>query len=276
MFQHRWLKGIAPALLALALFPTWTLAQATPAPNWDAAGLQLTRAELQEMLARHEQVVGSSSWSDALKARSKADADLIRRRLAEGDFQVGDQIQLSILGEGNTPLSQQMGQMPMTVSVAPGRKLSIPTLGEIELQGVLRSELQEKTREFVGRFVRNPVVRTTSQIRLAVQGQVGQPSFSVVLPAESILAELIRMAGGTTPNADMAKAHIKRGTDRIWEAEALQKALADGRTLDQMQLRSGDELNVPSASAGRSANVLRAVTIVPGLILAITGLLRLF
>lgn len=263
------MKSLRTVSLAVTLMvaPAWATAQTT---GWEAGQLQLTRSELEELLKRYEQAGNSASWSTEFKLRANSEAELVRRRLREGDFQVADQIRLAVEGEFQ---NQQV-----LLVVEPGRKLSIPGFDELPLEGVLRSELNNKMRQHIARFVRNnPVIRTQSLVRLQVMGQVGTPSIALQLPAESLLSEAIMGAGGPTGTADMSKSYINRGTERIWEGDALQKAIAEGRTLDQMQLRSGDQLMIPAQGAGgRSATFIRMITIVPAAILAITGLLALF
>jgi protein involved in polysaccharide export with SLBB domain len=252
-------------LTALMLAPAWAAAQTT---GWEAGQLLLTRAELEQLLGRFEKLRTSPDWSSEFKLRAKSEAELVRRRLTDGDFQVGDQITLSVEGE--------FENRPVTLTIGPGRMVPIAGMQELALSGVLRSELNEKMRQHIARFIRNPVVRTEPLIRLSVMGQVGNPSVALLLPAQSLLSDAIMRAGGPTVTADIPKAFVNRGTEKIWEGDALQKAMADGRTLDQMQLRSGDQLTVPAQAGGRGASILRLVAIVPATILAITGILAIF
>jgi hypothetical protein len=46
--------------------------------------------------------------------------------------------------------------------------------------------------------------------------------------------------------------HIERGGLVLWEGEELQTVLADGRTLDQLNLRAGDQIIVPALPVGGS------------------------
>lgn len=252
-------------LAITALLTTATTVQAQTPTTWDGGQLQLTRTELEQLLAKFEQA-GRAARSDEFKLRARSEADLVRRRLEEGDFQVGDQVMLIIEGEQG---------MPLQLVVAPGRVLPMPNFGEVALQGVLRSELTDKLRTHIARFITNPVVRTTSLIRVAVTGEVGTPGWHV-LPAESLLSDIIMKAGGPTAAAKLAGIRFERGTQRIWEGEILQRAFSDGRTLDQMSVRSGDQLVIPSSVSTRSAgSVLRVLTMVPAAILAITGLIQI-
>jgi len=264
---------LAVVLLAL-WYPGVVLAQSTggaPPVNtngaWDANRLVMTRAELEELLARFEDAQRSRDYSPAFKARASAEASLVRARLAEGDFQVGDQITLRIEGEFN-------GQ-PQVLTVSPARTVAVPGMGELSLAGVLRSELQEHTRAFVSRFIREPVVETQALIRLAIIGQVQQPGFHAV-PAEMLLSDAIMAAGGPTGVAKFSDARVERNGEKIWEGRVFQTAIAEGRTLDQMNIRSGDQLVIPMDSGGGSALLLRLLTIVPATTVAIIGLIRAF
>ena len=97
-------------------------------------------------------------------------------------------------------------------------------------------------------------------------GQVAQPGFKSV-PAESLISDLITQAGGPTANAKISAARIERGTERILDGQALQEAIAEGRTLDQMSLRSGDQLNLPENKSG--GGFLRYAAMLPAAIIAI-------
>lgn len=260
------LSLLSGAAVAEAQQTTATPTTATQAPEtWDAGRLQLTRTELTSLLEKFEQAGRSASYSSEFKLRANEEANLVRDRLENGDFQVGDQIALNVEGEQG---------MPLALVVGPGRTLTIANFGQLSLVGVLRSELQEKVQAHIAKFVHNPVVQTRSLIRLAVVGQVARPGF-YVLPAEALISEAIMAAGGPAPNAQMNKARIERGLQRIWEGDVLNQALSDGRTLDQMSLRSGDQLSLPVSGGGMSF-LLRNFTVIPGILLAITGLLAAF
>jgi protein involved in polysaccharide export with SLBB domain len=232
-----WLAG-----LIFTSIPAAATSQTTPSP--DAGRPQISRAELEVLLRQLESQSGSSSGGQA-----KAQAELIRRRLQEGDFQVGDQIEITIEGEEKIP----------TLTVDAGRRLTIPDLGGLSLQGVLRSELERKVLEHVSRYIQNPVVRATSLLRIAVIGQVGKPGFHSV-PAQTALPEAIMTAGGPTATAKFENIRIQRMGERIWEGTQLRQALADGRTLDQLSLRSGDEIIVPGKTESSFGRVGRVLT----------------
>ena len=70
---------------------------------------------------------------EATAARKDAEAYRIRLRLSEGDFYPGDRIVVRI--DGPAPFTD-------TVTVAAGKKITLPQMGDFSLAGVLRSEVR--------------------------------------------------------------------------------------------------------------------------------------
>src|SRR5690606_19735950 len=93
--------------------------------SWDPTGRQLTRAELEQMLAEFERTAASGEYSGTLRERARTEAALIRLRLQEGDLRVGDQIQLQV--ENHTALTN-------TFTVVAGRMIILPELGQVPLE----------------------------------------------------------------------------------------------------------------------------------------------
>lgn len=225
------MRALVPVLLAITA--GGIAAQAHP--GWDATGLQLTRAELQALLERHEQTAASSSYSSALRQQARAEADLIRSRLEHGDLRVGDRVMLNV--QGHLDLTD-------TFSVVDGRMLVLPQVGEVSLVGVLRSELQQHMTEAIGRFIRNPTVLARSLMRIEVLGAVGQPGYHLVA-SDIVISDALMAAGGPTGNAQVDRMRVERAGEVIWPGERLREAVIEGRTLDQLNLRAGDSLIMP-------------------------------
>lgn len=217
--------------------------QAQTAADWDPRGLKMERAELEDLLVRLEQAAGSSAYSSRIRDRARRDADLIRDRLSLGDFRVGDRVELRVEGEPDIPES---------LPVEPGPRITLPVMGSISLAGVLRSELEAHLTKELGRFINDPIVRAESQIRLSIIGSVGIPGFYTV-PADMLLGEALMHAGGPGGNADLANVRIERAGQRLWGGEELQEVIAEGRTLDQLNLRAGDQIVLPARAPGGSS-----------------------
>jgi protein involved in polysaccharide export with SLBB domain len=221
--------------LTLALLvPGAVLAQVPP--GWDATEFQISRQELQELLDRYESVLNSPGYSSDLKSEARRSADLIRSRLEEGDFLAGDRIILRLAGEPDI--------LPDTVLVERGSVITLPNIGQISVYGILRSELQDYLTAEIGRFIRNPELTAQSLVRLSVQGSVGAPGF-YVFPAEMLLADVLMAAGGPGQSSKLDAISIRRGEETLMRGGEVQMALDEGRSLDQLGLRAGDELNVP-------------------------------
>ncbi len=249
MTSRRWLLVLA----AVALAGSPVLVAQEVATGWDPARTQVTRADLQLMLQRLDQAAASQTYSGPVREKAAAEAALIRRRLTEGDFQVGDRI--SLLVEGEPTLTD-------TFSILEPKVVRLPTVGDVPMTGVLRSELEPHMRTHLAKFLREPVVRARSLIRLALLGEVTKPGF-YVMPTDIVLSDALMMAGGPTGAAKVKKVRIEREGEPIWHDEALQQALAEGRTLDQLNLRAGDQVVMPRSSGSviaKAAPVILALT----------------
>jgi hypothetical protein len=219
-----------------------------------------TRAELEALLAEYELALASPAYSESVKRGIRVEAEHVRSRLTYGDFRVGDRIVLYVQGEP---------ELPDTLTVEPGPQVSLPLMGPIPLAGVLRSEIEPHMREAVSRFIRDPVVRANGLMRLAIIGQIARPGFYTI-PAETVLGEALMLAGGPTTASNLGGVRIERGATLLLEGEAVQEAMRNGLTLDQLNLQAGDQIVVPERS---SRNVFTSVLAVVGAIGSITFLI---
>lgn len=226
------------ALVAVLALTFHTQAAAQTALDWDPRGTELGRAELRELLDRLEASASSPGYSSRLREQARREAEVLRARLEEGDFQVGDRIALKVEREFSD-----------TIAVEPGRVITLPGMDKIPLAGVLRSELEAHLQREIGRYVQDPVVEASSLIRVAVFGQVGRQGF-YTMPASLLIEEALMLAGGPTQNADLERAEIQRGDRIVWSGDALNRAIIAGRTLDQLSLRAGDRILVPEQKGG--------------------------
>lgn len=229
------LPAVVLALVFLSATGPLAAQSGEPGIAWDPEGLQMNRAELETLLEELEDVQESPAYSDRLRERARTDADLIRDRLSMGDLRVGDRVLLQVEGEP---------QLPDTLAVEPGPAVTLPVLGRIPLRGVLRSELEDHLEEELGTFIRDPVVRAQALIRLSIQGNVGSPGFYTV-PADMLVGEALMLAGGPTQSSDLDDVEIQRGERVLWSGDEIRDAMVDGRTLDQLNLRGGDQVRVP-------------------------------
>lgn len=225
---------------------------AAAAPRADSSAKSAARVELERKAA-------------SLEAAGKAsDAAALRRRLTEGDFAVGDRIALTVTG----PLT-----VDDTLPIRAGQVITVATLPDISLRGVLRSELNDYLTRQISRYVRDPVVHSSALVRVTVSGAVTRPGFYAV-PADIQIGDAIMHAGGLTSEADLKRTVVKRGSSETLSRDAVQRAVRDGSTLDQVGLRAGDEIVVGKKRNFSWTNTLFLASSVVGAIVGLAVLLN--
>ncbi len=249
-------KSYGRSLIAAAalLVVTAGSAAAQCATCADSKGSHATRAELEALASRAEEA--NPSEAAELQRARKLEAGRIRARLEEGDFIAGDRVVLLV--EGDTALTD-------TFTVRAGGMLSLPGLPDVSLSGVLRSELQPHLTTHIARYLRNPSVTAASLMRLAVVGEVVRPGFYPV-PADVPLADIVMTAGGPTQAADLGRLTIRRGNEEFLSTADLRIAVANGLTVDQLNLRSGDEITVGARPRMNWTLILTSITAVMGVV----------
>jgi protein involved in polysaccharide export with SLBB domain len=236
-------KSLLAALTALSVLGQAASGQVPL--DADPGRAERTRADLEGLLTYYDEVLRSPVYSESVKQSVRVSSERIRSRLQEGDFRLGDRIALYVEGEP---------ELPDTVSVEVGPRISLPLFGDISLNGVLRSEIQPHLAEQLGRFIRDPVVRAKALMRVSIQGAVGAPGYYVI-PADMLLGEALMAAGGPAANADIEDLRIERGPQRVIDGQQLQDAMREGLTLDQLNLQAGDQIVMPERGGGFLANI---------------------
>ena len=237
-----------------------------PTARMDTRRAQATRAELESTLLGIDSILNSPGYSSRLREAKRRESALIRERLTDGDLRVGDQV--ALLVEGETALSQ-------IFPLGPGRILNLPGVGEIPMGGILRTEAEAHVRKHLGNFIRNPQVRVQTLIRMGIRGAVGQPGFFNV-PAEYLVTDAIMAAGGPAGTADPNKTAIRRGGTMILGHAEVQEAMIQGTTLDQLNLRAGDEIIVDEevVQRGRTIGIIGVISLITSLTYLTTRIFR--
>lgn len=232
-----WLRVGSEA--AMAQTPTATEARL------DMRRAQATRAELQASLIQIDSILQSPGYSSRIREAKRKEAQLIRERLTDGDLQVGDSVRVTVLNEA---------QLSGAFVVGAGRMVTLPGLPDIPVRGILRSEAETYLSEQLARFVRNPSVRVQTSIRMSILGAVGKQGFYQI-PADVLISDAIMVAGGPAGNADPNRTVIRRSGNVLYSQEEVQEALVRGTTLDQLNLRAGDELVVDIKQVQRRSTI---------------------
>lgn len=216
------------AVIGIALATAVRGASAQQPTDQEARRLSATRTELTDLLVRID------------PAAAPALITVVQGRLNEGDLRPGDGVVLDVRGEP---------QLSDTFVVDGELQIALPDVGSIPLRGVLFSELETYMHSQLGQYVREPVVRARPMVRVLVGGAVAHPGFYLV-PADALLSQTLMAAGGVTADAEMKKLRAMRAGYPVLEGPEMQKALAQGMTLDRANLRTGDELFVPPGQSG--------------------------
>lgn len=203
--------------------------------------------------------------ADSLAQHNSGQAAAIRQRLSEGDFRPGDKIQLRVLSD-----SAYSG----TLTVRPDRTVVLPDIPPISVAGLLRSEIEPHLSTQLARYLRNPVVQASSLIRVSVIGEAVRPGFYEVSP-ESPLSEIITAAGGLAGNGDAYRSEIRRGNATLYNRDQLREMLAQGRSLDQVDLRSGDQF-VAGRRRGGFNDTVTVLATLSGVVLAVVAVAAVF
>jgi hypothetical protein len=254
------LAATAPLLLALATAPL--AAQQDPAAMLASSQRSLvTRAELTTTLDSIDRVLKSGGYSAAFRDSKRAEAEAIRQRLADGDLHVGDPLIITVVG--NEALSKQY-------VVGPNRTVELLGSIEIPVKGVLRSELEAYLTNELRKVLRDdPNVRVTPSLRVQLSGAVAKVGFYNV-PAGTPLTDVLMnpAAGGGVSNlAIFEKSKILRGDKTILDSKAFKQALATAKTLDELNLQAGDEINIATKSPTPAiTRVVQVVSAIGGLV----------
>ena len=196
-----------------------------------------TRADLEAEMERLQQQAVSAQ-DDDIRERIRMEIQAISQRLREGDITQGDVIALAVAGE-----AAWTDNFVVTVS----RTIELETLPPISVANVLYSELEDHMTAELGRYLREPRVRAEALKRIAVLGAVGTPGF-MSAPGSTVVADLIMLAGGPMTTADVDDAEFRRRGESLGFDDG--PIAFQAYTLDELGIRSGDELHIPTTQVG--------------------------
>ena len=210
-----------------------------PASSQAAPGAgpqRASRIELATLTAKLEQQTQGGKLGEAARKRAMSELAAVRERLETGDFRVGDRFVITI---------RQDSIRSDTIAVRDSLKVTVGNLADISLAGVLRSELEERMGAHVARYLRNVSVRTLVLTRVAIFGAVRNPGFYYAVPDRPV-SDLVMVAGGPAPEANLNEFELARGQAKLIGAKDSRRALKEGTTLEQLDIRSGDEVTIPA------------------------------
>jgi polysaccharide export outer membrane protein len=115
--------------------------------------------------------------------------------------------------------------------------LQYPVIGDIEVRNLTVAELREKVKQGLEQIFKSPFVTVAPLFRMAVLGEVRNPGLYTVDPTLSVL-DVVAMAGGASSSGNMNKIRLLRA------GAETQLSFGQGRSLQDMGVRSGDQIIV--------------------------------
>jgi protein involved in polysaccharide export with SLBB domain len=157
----------------------------------------------------------------------------IETRLANGDFRAGEVVGLEVRGQP---------QWTGSFTVQPDQTLALPGVPPIDMDGVLYAEADEVIRSGLATVLRDPQIEIDTQMRVGVVGEVTEPGYYDV-SGSMLVSDVLMLAGGPTTRAKTEKIRVRRFGETILEGPQI---TAPGLTLDDLDIRSGDAIEMPS------------------------------
>lgn len=248
------LRGLRVGLLSALALNGLLAQQSVDVRSWTA-----TRTQLTTELERLQGLAQSPAYGSRIRERAAREATAIQQRLARGDFQAGDRFTLEV--SGTVVVSD-------TLTVPSSGRVQVPSFGEVDVSGVLLTELEDVVRRHVVESVRDAAVTVRPLVRIAVFGAVTTPGYQSI-PLETRLDALLSGAGGPSADADPSNLRVLRGDEVLLRGADVLEAIADGATLGSLGLREGDYLSVsPRPPPWDRAATLSIITIITGPLLA--------
>jgi polysaccharide biosynthesis/export protein len=223
-----------------------------------------TRDELTRLMERELAVASDASAKSGDRARAQANVSAVRRRLAMGDFITGDRFLLTLTADSIRRFE---------IIVRDSGMIELGAFLPISVAGTLRSEVAPKILQHMKRYFRSPEVRVQFLTRLTISGGVGRPgTYSV--PPDLLLSDALVAAGGITPSANSDRIEVVRGNTTIVNRDSYRRAVQEGKTIEAVGLRSGDEIRVAQVSRKNWRMTVQVVAISLSVMTAILALIR--
>lgn len=140
--------------------------------------------------------------------------------------------------------------------------VTLPLLGVRRVAGVPMAQVREGLMHEYLQQLRNPSITITPFRRVNILGEVTRPGLYPVDPTVTLVGALA-MAGGANPEGDLNRITLTRAGTNVTQR------LSATESLDQLDVRSGDQIIVQRRSWG-SRNSATMVASVISLLTAIT------
>ena len=179
----------------------------------------------------------------------QATGGAIRRVKGEYRLNIGDRLEISVLGEND---------LQRTVTVLPDGKIAYVLIGQVQAEGLTLDELKNEVREHLTEWYNSPLV-SIIPVQLVIQTSTvtvrggGIPSENTYqIGRDDTIMSVVARAGdlvydaSNRPTADFSRASLTRD-GKILEVD-FRALLVDNDTTQDRVLQHGDTIFVPSLS----------------------------
>lgn len=157
-------------------------------------------------------------------------------------IKIGDEIEILVWEEPD---------FNTTTTVSQNGTIAIPLIGEINIAGMTRDELDQSLRQRLSEYIRGEInltisIRNTQDMMVSVLGKVSRPDNYPVVNETSIFS-ILSTAGGPTDDANLRKVKIYRKSGAsYYDVIDLNDYLESGRMDDSItKVYPGDVIYVP-------------------------------
>ena len=139
--------------------------------------------------------------------------------------------------------------------VSPEGKINFPVLGEVDVEGLNRTEIQKKLETEIGVYVKDPIVDVRIvNFSVTVLGEVGSPGRITITDGRVSMPELMAMAGDITYDGLRENITIIREEDGVKKIGKIDMTETDFFDSEFFYLKQNDIVYVePSYRAVKSA-----------------------
>lgn len=205
-----------------------------------------------------------------LSAQSKSSsADPLSRRVNElsykiGDFAPGDGVRISVWRDPSFAGREGTQDLGLNGDFIIDNKgyIQLPIIGEIRAVGQTRKNLASAIEDSLRILAWTMQATCTPLIRITLLGAVNRPGSYLIEPQGSLWG-LINLAGGPANNADVRKIYVRRSGKKV--IKNLLDSFEHAHSLEQIGVRSGDQIYVPGVSNITFRTVVDFVTLTASL-----------
>jgi protein involved in polysaccharide export with SLBB domain len=141
--------------------------------------------------------------------------------------------------------------------------VAFPLIGDIRVVTQTRETLSAELQEKFGVYFRDPVIIVDPLIRVTLLGAFRKPGTYLIKPDAS-LWELVALAEGPSADSNMKKMRQERGGNTV--KKDMLSGFENSYSLQEMGVRTGDQIYVPEKTKGIGLQLLQLATSVATLV----------